>query len=273
MIYLNSLLRSSILFAAETMYDTKEVEYRLIERIEEDLLRKIFKTGSGCPIFQLYLESGHIPARFAIKRMKVIFFKYIISQDEGSLMFKLLMAQKNNRKRGDWYSEVKNIINELNISLNDEDIKKTTVFEFKKIVKEKTKVAALKYLKEMQRKDKKGAGINYNSIELQDYWHSCANIKLEDQQFIFNFRSEMNQTKENFHRDKNMKEEYCIKTCKNILNNEHITWCPYLNEATDYKYSHILNGDLNEKLEAYKQIKENTRRRKEDSAPCDPVLC
>ena len=179
MIYLNSLLRSSILFAAETMYDTKEVEYRLIERIEEDLLRKIFKTGSGCPIFQLYLESGHIPARFAIKRMKVIFFKYIISQDEGSLMFKLLMAQKNNRKRGDWYSEVKNIINELNISLNDEDIKKTTVFEFKKIVKEKTKVAALKYLKEMQRKDKKGAGINYNSIELQDYWHCLYKIRTQ----------------------------------------------------------------------------------------------
>ena len=51
------------------------------------------------------------------------------------------------------YLEVKNIINEHNISLNNENIKKTTVFEFKKIVKEKTKVAALKYLKEMQRKD------------------------------------------------------------------------------------------------------------------------
>ena len=32
-IYLNSLLRSSILFAAETMYDVKEKEFRLIERI------------------------------------------------------------------------------------------------------------------------------------------------------------------------------------------------------------------------------------------------
>ena len=42
MIYLNSLLRSRILFATETMYDIKEVEYRLIERIEEDLLRKFF---------------------------------------------------------------------------------------------------------------------------------------------------------------------------------------------------------------------------------------
>ena len=74
MIYLNSLLRSSIIFAAETMYNIKEGEYRLIERIEEDLLRRFFKTGPGCPIFQLYFESGHVPARFAIKRMKFIYF-------------------------------------------------------------------------------------------------------------------------------------------------------------------------------------------------------
>ena len=47
-IYLNSLLRSSILFAAETMYNVKENEFRQVEPIEEDLLRKLFKTGKGC---------------------------------------------------------------------------------------------------------------------------------------------------------------------------------------------------------------------------------
>ena len=35
-IYLNSLLRSRILFSDETMYDIKEKEYRKLERIEED---------------------------------------------------------------------------------------------------------------------------------------------------------------------------------------------------------------------------------------------
>ena len=40
MIYLNSLLRSSILFAAEAMYNVKEIEYRHIERIKEDMMRK-----------------------------------------------------------------------------------------------------------------------------------------------------------------------------------------------------------------------------------------
>ena len=124
MIYINSLLRSSVLFAAETMYDIKEAEYRLIERIEEDMLRRIFKTGPGCPIFQLYFESGHIPARFAIKRMKIMFFRYILSQEESSLIYRFLMAQKNDYKRGDWYSEVRNILREFKIDMSDETIKK-----------------------------------------------------------------------------------------------------------------------------------------------------
>ena len=61
-----------------------------------------FETGPGCPIFQLYLESGHIPARFAIKRMTIIFFRYILSQEENSLIYRFLIAQKNDFKRGDW---------------------------------------------------------------------------------------------------------------------------------------------------------------------------
>ena len=73
MIYLNSLLRSSILFAAETMYDVKENDYRQLERIEEDMIRKLFKTSRGCPIFQLYLESGHLPARFYINESSSFF--------------------------------------------------------------------------------------------------------------------------------------------------------------------------------------------------------
>ena len=87
----------------------------------------------------------------------------------------------------------------------------------------------------------------------------------EEQRFIFNFRSEMNQTKINFQRDTNMKEEYCIKECGTILNNEHITWCKYLNEENDYKYSNIVNGDLNEKVETLRQIQSNYRKREGDN--------
>ena len=73
MIYLNYLLKSSILFAAKAMYNVKKNELRQIERIEEALLRKLSKTGQGYPFCQLYFEIGHILARFAIKIMKIGF--------------------------------------------------------------------------------------------------------------------------------------------------------------------------------------------------------
>ena len=67
-IFLNVMLRSSIFYACKTYYNLKETEVRQLERIEEGFLRKMFKTTKGCPISQLYLELGHIPARYHLKK-------------------------------------------------------------------------------------------------------------------------------------------------------------------------------------------------------------
>ena len=85
-IFLNIMLRSSILYACETYYNLKETELRQLERIEEDFLRKMFKTAKGCPITQLYLESGHVPARYAIKKIKLLFLKTILEENPQSLI-------------------------------------------------------------------------------------------------------------------------------------------------------------------------------------------
>ena len=58
MIYINSLLRSTTLFAAETMYNVTEKEYRIIERIDEDMMRRVFKTGRGCAIYERVQSVG-----------------------------------------------------------------------------------------------------------------------------------------------------------------------------------------------------------------------
>ena len=58
MVLMNSMLRSSILYAAETYHNLKEKELREIERIEEKFMRKLLKTSIGCPITQLYLTLG-----------------------------------------------------------------------------------------------------------------------------------------------------------------------------------------------------------------------
>ena len=96
------MLRPSILYACETYYNLTEAQTRQLERIEENFLRKVFKTLKSCPIVQLYLEAGHIPARFEIKRMRLLFLKNIMQQKPSSMILEFFRLQVSNPTRGDW---------------------------------------------------------------------------------------------------------------------------------------------------------------------------
>ena len=71
LIYLRSILRGSILYGTEVMFNMSENEMRTIERIEEEQLRQIFGTEKGCPLHILYLDAGIVPARFLIMGNKL----------------------------------------------------------------------------------------------------------------------------------------------------------------------------------------------------------
>ena len=92
-ILMNTMLRGSILYACEMYHNLKESEIRRIERIEEGFMRKILQTSRGCPIIQLYLEIGHSPARFEIQKMRLLYLKYILDEEEDSILKKFLNLQ------------------------------------------------------------------------------------------------------------------------------------------------------------------------------------
>ena len=60
---------------------------------------------------------------------------------------------------------------------------------------------------------------------------------------------------------------YCVQQCNAELNNEHISWCKFMNKYDKYKYFYILNGDESAKKGAFKQIKQNIRIREEETTP------
>ena len=113
MILKNLILRGTILYASDMYYKLKESEMRQIERIEEEYLRKVMRTTRGCPITQLYLESGEIPARFEIQKMRCLYLKNILSQDENNLLYKFVMRQLESKSRGDWATTVLKDLKEL----------------------------------------------------------------------------------------------------------------------------------------------------------------
>ena len=138
-IILNVMVRSSILYASEMYYQLKENEVRQLERIEEQFMRKVLNTTKSCPIVSLYLTLGHIPARFEITKMKLLYLKHILSENEGSMIRKFFHLQLEMPTKGDWASSCLKDIKDLNLSISLKEIQLMTYEKFKKILKEKIK--------------------------------------------------------------------------------------------------------------------------------------
>ena len=104
-------------------------------------------------------------------------------------MYQFLLAQKTKPGQNYWYSGVRNNLNEFEIFMTDEEIKNMPVNPFKNLVKEKSVIASINYLKCKQSMAEKGGQIRYETLELQDYLSPYSNLKLEDQQKIFSLRT------------------------------------------------------------------------------------
>ena len=85
----------------------------------------------------MYLDGGQIPARYQIQRYKLNFMQYILQQDEESLLYQMLDAQKEQPVKGDWFSECNKILEEFEINLGSERIKTMSRQEFKRLTKDK----------------------------------------------------------------------------------------------------------------------------------------
>ena len=107
LIYIHTLIRTSILYAAETMYNVKEQELRALEQIEESVLQEVFITKRSCLKHLMYLDIGLYPARYQVHRQMLNFLQYILQQPSGSLLYRMFTVQQENPTKGDWVSLVK----------------------------------------------------------------------------------------------------------------------------------------------------------------------
>ena len=187
-IFLNVMLRSSILYECETYYKLTETQIRKQERIEEGFLRKLFQTTTGCPIVQLYLESGHLPARFAIKKAKLLFLKTILEEKSDSMINRFLNLQFDKPTKGDWASSCIKDLSDLKINMTLEEIKLSTKNQFLQTIKSAIKSSAFKYLISKQRS--KGQEMKYIELKMADYlMPNEAKMTINDQRNIFAMRN------------------------------------------------------------------------------------
>ena len=256
-IFMNCMLRSSILYAAETYYNLSEKELREIERIEEGFLRKLLKTSKGCPIIQLYLTVGIIPARFQIMKMRIMFLKDILNENEESLIRKFYELQVKKPTKGDWASTCVKDLHQLGIDLSTEEIRNMKRKQFKNMLKEKINELAFNYL--IEKRGKKGSEIKFLSLRMSDYLlPSTSGLTISEKQEMFSIKNRMVQISYNFPQNKNI--DKCV--CGEEETMEHIYSCKLLNkEKYQLSFNLIFTGNIGEQITIFKIFQNNMKER------------
>jgi hypothetical protein len=90
------------------------------------------------------LEIGQYPARFEIQRMRLLYLKNILEEDDESLLRKFFQLQMDEPTKGDWASKCILDLKELKITESLEEITKMSKTKFSNMVKSKIKLNALK---------------------------------------------------------------------------------------------------------------------------------
>ena len=259
MIFLNVMLRSSILYACETYYDLKESELRQLERIEEGFLRRLFRTSKGCPIVQLYLESGHIPARFEIMKTRLLFLKCILQEQPESMIYKFLQLQFEHPTRGDWASTCSKDLKELNIDLSLEEITTISKQKFQRILKSAIRKNALDYL--LGKQGTKGSEIKYSNIEMADYlMPNEEDLTIENKRKIFEIRNHMVDIPANFSSSK----IFMKCPCGMKENMKHVYQCRILNDEEEViPFENIYTDNVRDQVIVYNRFKNSLEKRSE----------
>ena len=256
-LFLNVMLRASLLYASECYYNLTEGQIRQIERIEESYLRQILRTGKGCPIVQIYLEVGQIPARFELQRLRLLFLKNILQQDKESMSYKFFYLQVEQPTRGDWASTCFNDLKELEISESLDDIRLMSKSKFNEMLKQQTRNNAYKYL--IGKKRSKGKEISYSRIEMAEYLLPDNELTIEQKQRLFAVRNKMVEIPSHFSSGNN--DFLCICGDKESLS--HIYSCDVLNEneSENIPYEKVYLNNVNEQTKILYKIEENLRKR------------
>ena len=252
-------LRPLFLYASEMYYNIKENQLRQIEKIEESYPRKVFKTTKGCPISQLYLEMGVVPARFEIQKLRLLYLKYILSQNKDSLVRKFFNLQLNEPSRGDWASQCLSDLKELKIHESLEEIRNMTHSQYLKRIKSQILKNAFEYL--IKRRKSKGKEIEYTQLEMSEYLLPInKKLTIEKKREMFSVRNRMINIESNFKNGKQTPK--CV--CQREENMEHIWNCQLLKSKGENNgnFEQLFKGNLREQIETFEQFIEKVERYK-----------
>ena len=190
------MLLNGILFNSEAWHGVTKPQIRELEKIDENLIRRILKAHSKTPLEFLYLESGTISIKWILAQRRVNYLKTILEKDGNELVRKVFEAQKLNPNNGDFVKLVEQDM--LDLGTTYEEIACKNKADIKKILKTNARNACFKELKTKLLGHRKVKHLEYKTFEIQPYLRS-KHLHPEEAQTITALRSKcVKSVKSNF---------------------------------------------------------------------------
>ena len=219
-----AMLLNGILYNSEVWHSVTETELRMLEVVDEHLLRSLVKGQSKTPLEFLYLEAGAIPIRYLIACRRLLYHQTILQRDESELTNKVYLAQKDDPTPGDFADLVSKDFALIGEAHDDNSIQGANRSEYKAKIKSSIKQAALSYLKDKQQQHSKVRHIQYDKLQTQEYMTSAI-FTNEDVQLLHALRSRSTDCKANY-KQKYIHSNIKCDLCKNEdETQQHILEC------------------------------------------------
>ena len=257
----SSLFLSSILLNSEAWMNYSEKEIRSLEQTDEILLTRILDCYSKTSNAMKYLELGVSPLRFEIMRRTVLFLQYILQQEKKSMIFQVFQATCDTPTKNDFVNMCLKYLKNLQIKLSFHEIEIMSKFSFKKLVKEKTKMAAFKYLEEIKCKQSKILNIKYTNLEIQEYLLD-GNQNTKMSKLIFKARSKTLDIKTQ--KCWKYEDKICIGCQDRVETGEEVLTCVGLggqNVTKPVEYDWFYSEDVNRIRDVAKVLNEKLKIR------------
>ena len=161
------ILIPKILYGYETWTNISNKMLKELENIQKDAITIINSIPKSTPYKGMLYECGLMPMAYRIKLKRLSYLHKVLNMKETRLTNKVYQEQKRLGLKNCWYDEVMSDLNELNIQLNEEEIKHLSSDGWKQILHSKI----IEQIEdEVQNNNKtKLRFIKYGKFKMKDY--------------------------------------------------------------------------------------------------------
>ena len=224
------MLINGILFNTEAWHGVKKSDIEAFEKIDESLLRGLVKGHSKGPLAALYGDLGQTPIRFIWASRSILYLQTLLKRDGEELTKK-----EKNPLKGDFSEIVEEFKEDIEHTLINDEIKSLSKNKLNKIIKSKTKEAALKSIIHIQGNKETGkmCNIKYKKLTTMGYLQSPL-FNQDESSLLLRLRTRcVNSIRNDFggmYLDKNCPVN---KNCNTLDTLQHLLVCKTVQESID----------------------------------------